>query len=396
MDLLDNPVHRDAWGSTTAIPQFLGEDPDGEPRSELWMGAHPSSSSRLSGNPSRSLAEAIAADPAGTLGAAVVDAYGPRLPFLLKVLAAARALSLQAHPSPEQAASGFADEERRGVSLDDPSRNYADANHKPEMICALTEFHALCGFRPVDDALAMITKLGVDALAPDIATMSAHPDADGVRTVLDRLLHLPTAEREPLVRVVAERCAAATWDGQDVELARTVVELAEQYPDDVGVVCALLMNRVTLQPGEAISLAAGNLHAYLRGVGVEIMASSDNVLRAGLTARHVDADELLAIVDTTPGEIPLVSPVLVDDVQTSYPVPVRDFALSRLVLPAGRSYELDPGRPQILLVVDGELVAEQAGSTRRLGRGQAFFVPADDPPVVLSGPATAFLATTSG
>jgi mannose-6-phosphate isomerase len=174
-----------------------------------------------------------------------------------------------------------------------------------------------------------------------------------------------------------------------------VVELAARYPTDVGVVCALFMNRVTLQPGEAVFLAAGNLHAYLRGTGVEIMASSDNVLRVGLTVRRVDFDELLKILDTTPGPAPFVTPVALDDVETAYPVPVPDFALSRLALRADQPSELPSGRPQILLVVDGAVEVAQGGSAQTLVRGQAAFFPAADPTAVLTGAATAFLATTT-
>jgi len=401
VDLLDNPVHRDAWGSPTAIPEILGAAPDGQPQSELWMGAHPSSPSLLvRGGAPRSLADVISADPGREVGDAVVGSYGPRLPFLLKVLAAARPLSLQAHPSPTQAAAGFADEEQRGIPLDHPGRNYADAYHKPEMICALTEFHALCGFRRVDETVALIERLDVAALATDVETLRApRPGSSRLRTVLIRLLHLPTAERGPLVDAVAGRCAELASTGDpDAQLAQTVVELADLHPGDMGVVCALFMNRVRLEPGEAIFLGAGNLHAYLRGVGVEIMASSDNVLRGGLTGRHIDVDELLAILDTTPGPVPLVTPVVRNDVEVDYPVPVPDFRLSQLTLRAGSSYRTEPGLPRILLVVGGAVSvadAGQAGSATELTRGQAAFLPAGGPSAVLSGPATAFLASTS-
>lgn len=397
MDLLDNPVHRDAWGSTTAIPRLLGEEPDGRPRSELWMGAHPAAPSRLErAGAVHTLAEVIDADPVGELGSAVVDAHGPRLPFLLKVLAAARPLSLQAHPDRAQATAGYAAEERRGISADDPARNYRDDSHKPEMLCALSEFDALCGFRPVDETIVLLDTLDVAALAGDLATLRVHPDARGVRSVLDRLLHLSVGDRASLVDAVAERCTnLAGGDGHDARLADTVVDLAAQHPGDVGVVCALLMNRVTLQPGEALFLAAGNLHAYLHGVGVEVMANSDNVLRCGLTGRHVDVDELMAIIDVTPAPVPLVRPVVRSDVEVGYPVPVPDFELTRLTLASGRSHQLASGRPQILLVVTGGLEVTQAGQTRRVTQGHAGFFPATDPPAVLTGAGTAFAASTS-
>jgi mannose-6-phosphate isomerase len=397
VDLLENQVHSDAWGSLTAIPRLLGEEPDGEPRSELWMGAHPSASSRLTRNgATRTLLDLIESDPEAELGAAVVAAYGARLPYLLKVLAAARPLSLQAHPNAGDAATGYAAEEERGIDRADPARSYPDPSHKPEMICALTEFDALCGFAPVDETIAWLEALDVSALATDRESLRSHPDASGLRIVLARLLHLTAAERAPIVAAVAARCAElAADDGRAGHLARTVVDLAELHPGDVGVLCALFMNRVTLRPGEAIFLQAGNLHAYLAGLGVEIMASSDNVLRAGLTARHIDVEGLLAVVDTTPGPVPVVAPTRRSDIEAVYPVPVPDFELTRLTLRAGQAYEIRPGLPRILLVVEGELQVTQDGRTERLQSGGAGFFAAASPSAVLSGTTTAFLASTS-
>ncbi len=397
MDLLENPVHRDAWGSRTAIPRLLGEEPDDEPRSELWMGAHPSAPSRLTRDGATlTLLDVIQRDPERELGPDVAAAYGPRLPYLLKVLAAARSLSLQAHPNHVQAAAGYASEEERGVGRNDPTRRYPDPNHKPEMIYALTEFHALCGFAPLATTIAVLEALHVPGLADDLETLRSRTDAAGLRAVLTRILHLPAAERGPLVAAVGAGCTnLAARGGRAALLTETVADLATLHPGDIGVVCALFMNRVTIQPGQAIFLAAGNLHAYLSGVGIEIMASSDNVLRAGLTVRPIDVDELLAIVDTRPAPVPIVTPVIRSDVETTYPVPVPDFELTRLTLRPGQSYEFAPGLPRILLVVVGALEITSGDQVSQLEQGQAGFFPAAEPGAVLMGTATAFLASPS-
>lgn len=399
MDLLENPVHRDAWGSPTAIPELLGRAADGSPQSELWVGAHPSSpSSLVRAGAVRQLDDVITDDPAGELGASFVDAYGARLPFLLKVLAASRPLSLQAHPSVDQAEAGFRAEERLGVGRDADERSYPDAHHKPEMLCALTTFEALCGFRAVPATRALFEALEVPALAGDLGVLAAAPDAaagEGLRAVLERWFGLDDDARAGLVDDVVAGCRRLLDDERWSAEAATAVELAQEYPGDVGVVAALLLNRVTLEPGQAVFLAAGNLHAYLRGVAVEVMASSDNVLRAGLTGRPVDHVELLRVLDTTAGPAPMVEPRRADDgVELRYPVPVPDFALSRLDLRAGEPYELPAGAAQVLLVVDGEVEATQPGAVVAVRRGQALYVPSRDPAVRLRGEATVFRATS--
>jgi mannose-6-phosphate isomerase len=360
---LHNPVRPYAWGSATAIPELLGRPATGEPQAELWLGAHPAAPSRLESG--GTLLDRISADPAGELSAAVVDRFGPRLPFLLKVIAAARPLSLQAHPDLERARAGYAEEEARGVPADAPERSYPDPNHKPELVCALTPFEALCGFRAIPDTLRLLSLLAERApvLETYTAALRTRPDGRGLREVVTGLLTVPADRRERLVDAVTAACR----DGGpefSAELA-TGAQLGEAYPGDPGVVIALLLNRVRLEPGEAMFLAAGNLHCYLRGTAVEVMANSDNVLRGGFTAKHVDVPELLRVLDVADGAPPLFAPVRAGPGHLAYLPPVPDFRLDRYEL--GPPVELPAGGPRIVLVLAGraalaDLVLERGGS----------------------------------
>ncbi|HKC29826.1 MAG TPA: mannose-6-phosphate isomerase, class I, partial [Jatrophihabitans sp.] len=281
---LDGVLRRYNWGSPTAIPRLLGMEPDGRPVAELWFGAHPDDPAFAPAHGS-TLDQLIAAEPQRLLGAEVVERFGPRLPYLLKVLAADKALSIQVHPNREQAREGFAREDAAGIPRDAPERNYRDDNHKPELLCALTPFDALCGFRPVAETQQLLASLDVAELA-FVADALRGPDP--LRAAFTALLTHP--DPAPIVAAVRARVADAT-DGP----AYAARLAAQDAPDDVGVALTLLLNYVRLEPGEAIFLGAGNVHAYLRGTGVEIMANSDNVLRCGLTSKHVDVPELLKI-----------------------------------------------------------------------------------------------------
>ncbi|HYT11104.1 MAG TPA: mannose-6-phosphate isomerase, class I [Mycobacteriales bacterium] len=391
VDLLDNPIRPYAWGSPTAIPQLLGVPPTGQPQAELWMGAHPAQPSRLrSGG---TLLERIEADPAGELSPAVVDRFGPRLPFLLKVIAAARPLSLQAHPDAERAREGYAEEEARGVPLGSPERSYVDANHKPELVCALTPFEALCGFRAIPQTLRLLDALAADApvLHPHLAALRARPGRDGLREVVTGLLTVPAGRRGALVNSVVAACRAGLAGSSEfrVELA-TAVELAEEYPGDLGVVITLLLNRLRLQPGDAMFLAAGNLHCYLRGTAVEVLANSDNVLRGGLTPKHVDVPELLRVIDVADGPPPLIQPVETTPGQWAYLPPVPDFRLDRVAAPA----TLASHGPQIVLAVSGSAVLRDGVSALPLPQGASAWVPAGRP-VTSTGTGVLVRATTN-
>ncbi|MFF4457679.1 mannose-6-phosphate isomerase, class I [Streptomyces goshikiensis] len=382
MDRLTNTIRPYAWGSTTAIPALLGVEPSGEPQAEMWMGAHPGAPSRLDrGAGETTLPAVIAADPERELGAAAVAKFGPRLPFLLKLLAAGSPLSLQVHPDLAQARAGFADEEARGVPIDAGHRNYKDPNHKPELICALTPFSGLCGFRRPLEAAALLDGLGVDSLKPYVDLLHAHPEEAALREMLTAVLG---GDRAEMARTVNEVAAAAERLGGPYE---PYASLVHEYPGDPGVIAAMLLNHVELQPGEAMFLGAGVPHAYLDGLGVELLANSDNVLRAGLTPKHVDVPELLRVVRFESGDPALLRPE--GDAEEVYETPTDEFRLSRFALaPGGEPRVLPSGAPQILLCTAG---SPKAGELT-LAPGESVFVPAGEKSE-LSGIGTVFRAT---
>ncbi|PCG85597.1 mannose-6-phosphate isomerase, class I [Streptomyces sp. WZ.A104] len=405
MDRLSNTVRPYAWGSTTAIPALLGIEPTGEPQAEMWMGAHPGAPSRVSrsGRASRSgqtgmasrttvpddtelaLTEVIAADPEGELGATTVDRFGPRLPFLLKLLAAGAPLSLQVHPNLDQAREGYADEEARGVPIDAPHRTYKDANHKPELICALTPFDGLCGFRRPAEAADAMEALGVDSLKPYVDLLRAHPEEAALREVLTAILGADPAEMAETVEQAA--AAAERLGGAHAPYAR----IAHHFPGDPGVLAAMLLNYVQLQPGEALFLGAGVPHAYLDGLGVEIMANSDNVLRCGLTPKHIDVPELLRIVRFEATEPGVLRPEAAPSGEELYETPVDEFALSRYTLASGAAPAvLTAPTPQILLCTAGTVRVGELS----LSPGESVFVPAGEP-VEAAGAGTLFRATVA-
>ncbi len=376
---LDGVIRDYAWGSSTAIPKLLGIAPDGRPAAELWFGDH-------AGDPSlvpalgTTLDTLIAADPEAALGVDSVERFGPHLPFLLKVLAAERALSLQVHPTRDQARSGFAAEEAAGVPRDAPERNYSDTNHKPELLCALTRFDALCGFRPIRQSIALLDDLASTQLG-FLAELLRGPD--GLRAAFSAVL----AHDEPaaLAAAVMARlgCDDARLDG--VRLA------AEHFPDDIGVVVALLLNHVRLEPGEAIFNGSGTVHAYLRGTGVEIMASSDNVLRCGLTPKHIDIAELLKTTDFAELSDPRCRTTALGAVRT-FQAPAADFGLEVLDLDADAP-RLNVDGACIVLCVDEPLRVGVGATSVAVAPGHAAFVAAGAGTMTIRGEGHAFLAS---
>ncbi|GAA0434805.1 mannose-6-phosphate isomerase, class I [Acrocarpospora corrugata] len=360
MDLLTNPIKDYAWGSRTAIAALTGRSAAG-PEAELWLGAHPSGPSLLSrGGPGIALHDVIAADPVAELGTEVIGRFGERLPYLLKLIAVDRALSMQVHPSLEQAAEGFL----RG------DHNYSDPWPKPEMICALTPFSALAGFRPPGEAAALVGALGLPALTP-VADALAVGD---VLAALRVLLGWPADQRATLVQDLVRTSGHPLVD-----------LLAEQYPEDPAVLAPLLMRHHELAPGEALYLGAGVLHCYLSGFGVEIMGSSDNVLRAGLTPKPIDIEELLRITD------PAAQPTSIEPVADVYLTPSPEFQLRRFV--PGDAYPVPGAAPRILICVDGVAsVRNAAGEELKLDPAEALFAGAADGALELSGTGTVFCA----
>jgi mannose-6-phosphate isomerase len=386
VELLDNPVRPYAWGSRTVIAELLGRPvPAPHPEAELWMGAHPGDPSRVGDEP---LVDVLAADPEGQLGEAIATRWDGRLPFLLKVLAAEEPLSLQAHPSAEQAAEGYAREESRGIARDAANRNYPDPTPKPELLCALTEFHALAGFRDPHRTVALLRSVSTSGLAPYVDLLAAEPNREGLRALFTTWITLPQPAIDGLLPELLDECVLHVKEHGPFELeCRTVLELGESYPGDAGVLAALLLNRLVLAPGEAIFLPAGNLHTYLRGTGVEVLANSDNVLRGGLTPKHVDVPELLRVLDFSCGDM-AVTTGEPSGARHVYRTSAPEFELSRLEWTDGADdpVTLPGGTPRIVVAIDGTLTV--SGMT--VGRGQAMWVPAGDPDVVLA-PAEAYV-----
>jgi len=358
-----------AWGSTTAIPELLGTQPSGAPQAELWLGAHPGSPARVVGAPGEERT--------------LLDLVEGRLPFLLKVLAAGAPLSLQAHPTPAQAEEGFARENAAGVPLDAPTRNYKDAFHKPELIYALSEpFRALSGFRPVDETRAVLAPVAGD---PRIAPLVERLDDDAsIESVFAWLIGGGEGVAD-LVDAVVE--SSVTADGPSWQTVRT---LADHYPGDPGIVISLLLHTVELHPGEVLYLPAGNIHAYLEGLGIELMASSDNVLRGGLTPKHVDVPELLRVLDFRPAPAPYLAPHELEPGVRVFSPPVPDFTLTVVSADAAeRGVEVRLGGAAIALCTDGA-VALEGGPT--VARGQAVYV-ADEQWLGIRGAGTVFVAS---
>ena len=396
MELLDNPVRPYAWGSRTTIADLLGRPvPAPHPEAELWMGAHPGDPSRVG---DETLVDVLAKDPAGQLGADVAARWDGRLPFLMKVLAAEEPLSLQAHPSAEQAAEGYAREEKQGIPRDAATRNYPDPTPKPELVCALTEFHALAGFRDPHRTVELLRAVETPGLSPYVELLAADPNREGLRALFTTWITLPQPAIDALLPELLDECVRHVKDHGQFELeCRTALELGESYPGDAGVLAALLLNRLVLGPGEAIFLPAGNLHAYLRGTALEILANSDNVLRGGLTPKHVDVPELLRVLDFGYGDMTVTTGERIG-ARHVYRTTAPEFELSRLEWADGDTspVTLPGGTPRIVVTVDGELTAATTAQKVALPRGQAVWVPAEDPDVTLT-PATgrtkAFAAT---
>jgi mannose-6-phosphate isomerase len=398
VDLLGNTVQPYAWGSRTAIADLLGEpSPSGGPQAELWMGAHPSAPSVLTRNGvTVTLTAAIAAAPAVELGEAVAERFGGRLPFLLKVLAAEKALSVQLHPTREQAAEGYARENERGTARDARERVYVDDWPKPEILCALTPFETLAGLRPAVQAAEAVDGLGVPELKELVASLRATPSPRTVAEALTQLLTWPEQDRAALAAKVVDAAAVeAGKGGPYADAYDAVVRMNADHPHDIGLVCSLLMNHRVVEPGQALYMGAGGLHAYIRGVGIELMANSDNVIRAGLTPKHIDVTELVRVLDPEV-EVPIVAARQAAPGVEIFDTPVPEFRLSRLSLADGAALAVPgDGGPRVLLCMDGEASVScgtEPDGRLVLARGQSCFLAASDASVVLTGAGTFFLA----
>ena len=391
MEKLECVVQDYAWGDPESIPALLGRPATGEPQAEMWMGAHPKAPSTLDG---QSLTDVIAADPTAVLGADIADRFG-QLPFLFKVLAAGQPLSVQAHPSLEQARVGFAREDALGIDIGAPERTYRDANHKPELICAITPFVGKCGFRPLAEARDLFATLQIETMVERLAIGGADStDADVHAATLAWLLRLTTDESTALVQSVVASAAATSSDVFADELEWTGI-INGFFPDDIGVVVVLLLNHIVLEPGDAVFLDAGNLHAYLRGTGMELMANSDNVVRGGCTPKNIDVEELLSVVDCTPTDPPVQR---ASGKKHTFDSPVDEFSLTRYQLSADAE-KVEPISAEIIIVESGTATLETMetlatpSQALTLEQGEVGFVSASDGAYILSGTGTTFRAS---
>ena len=409
MELLRPVIRPYAWGSRRGIAELQGRPfPAPGPEAELWMGAHPSAPSGANGT---TLDAVIAADPDRELGAPCVARFGPRLPFLLKVLSADQALSIQVHPSRAQAELGFRAENERGLPPGDPARNYVDDWPKPELLCALTPFEVLAGLRPPSDAAALLRALPVPALHPLAAELQPATGPQALSRVLAAILEWPEPSRADLVTSVVTACATlASSDSPYAAACAAAVRVAGDHPGDLGVVAMLLMRHVVLAPGQAVFMPAGGLHAYLRGTGIEVLANSDNVIRAGLTAKHVDVPELLKLLDPAV-TVPVLTPAPLGDGVAWFDTPAPEFRLyvadlaeppvplPPVTLPAAGlpAVTLPAAGPRIVLCTDGAATLRtDSGEAVKLARGESCFVSAADGPLHAAGPARLFLASPGG
>ena len=390
---IENVSRPYAWGSMTAIAELLGRPAPGGPEAELWIGAHPDSPSMAihADGTKQPLDKLIGSNPLHFLGAESLAAFGPRLPFLTKILAADQPLSLQVHPSLEQAREGYARENAAGFAAGSAERNYRDDNHKPEMIFALTDFRALCGFRPTAMAksifqhLATILEPTAQGVPPIVTAvigdLTNTDESLALKAAFTRLIKGGRKSSDAVFEIVAVLRGGALREPHE-EALTAMIEINDAFPGDPGVLISLLLNHLSLQPGEAVYLPAGNIHAYLHGLGVEVMASSDNVLRGGLTPKHVDVPELLRTVRFESLGVPSVIPEGREHGQELYRPPFAEFQLQRIELsPTDEPVALAQTGPVVVVVVSGSVVLGSATDYVSLERGAAAFIAGAEDPV---------------
>ena len=378
ISILKNSIQEYAWGSTRAISDLLGiKNPERKSQAELWMGAHPKAPSLVQHNGQWvSLPELIANNPIDVLGKQVAKNFNNRLPYLFKVLAAAKPLSIQAHPGLDQAREGFQMENDQKIPLDAPNRNYRDDNHKPECICALTRFWALSRFRKISGILAYFEKLNLRQLEVELTNFKKQPTANGLKQFYTSLMILDMDRQK---RIIAEALRQARGFEPGDPVFKWMMKLAEDYPADIGVLSPILLNLICLEPGQAIFLDAGELHAYLEGLGIELMANSDNVLRGGLTPKHVDAPELLRVLKFEDRDVSLLKPEKSNANELVYPSPATEFVLSVITLSSKATYQsLKDRSVEILICTRGKVtIIDRSDLTEiQLRQGASAIVPA--------------------
>jgi len=373
---LDNPIREYAWGSRSAIAELLAQPtPSPRPQAEIWMGAHPTDPSRARCRDSWvPLPDLLREDPTGLLGERVAARFGGELPFLFKVLATAQPLSIQAHPNREQAREGFERENAAGIALGARERSYPDPHPKPELLCALSPFSALCGFRPIPEIVLAFRESAVDAFSTEVGFLESEGDSKALERFFSAVWN---ADADRIGRGIEQAVTNAKRRSED-PAARWMTAIAALYPGDAGVLAPLYLNLVSLAPGEAMYLGAGELHSYLEGTGIEIMGNSDNVLRGGLTAKHVDIPELCRVLRFEPHEPEVLLPRETSTGEQVFDTPAQEFELAVLRVVEDKPWRsAGPRGIEILLATEGEMTITDggAGESFALARGASVLIP---------------------
>jgi len=392
---LRNHIFDYAWGSKTFISHLLGRDEASqEPQAELWMGTHSVATSRIMANgKEESLLEIINQDPYKMLGKKIVDKFNNSLPFLFKVLAAASPLSIQAHPSKAQARKGFKLENKENIPLNSPERNYKDDNHKPELICALTNFEVMCGFQPLKEIVDRVKYLQLENHIPRMKELKADPCARNLKKMFLELMNKHNDNQTKKVSILINKIIEfEPRDENEVLIFRWITKLAAIYPKDMGVFSPLFLNIVTLKPGDALFIDAGVLHSYLNGCGVEIMASSDNVLRGGLTPKKVDLLELIKILKFDNDGLKKIQPIINKN-EYIYQTSAKEFQLSKIRLDNDEPFvNANISSAEIILCTEGTGSITWLDSSLELKAGESVFVPYAITEYVINGSIELFRA----
>ncbi|MFC1891330.1 mannose-6-phosphate isomerase, class I [Thermodesulfobacteriota bacterium] len=392
---LQNSIQNYAWGSRTFIPELTGNsNPDEKPHAELWMGTHPKAPSNILCNDNAiPLPEAIQKDPDGILGHSVSKKFNKSLPFLFKILAAADPLSVQAHPDKARAERGFAKENTEGIPIDAPDRNYRDSNHKPELICALEPMWILKGFRTPEDIVNLFNMAGLTSDNFGLEKFNDHGAEKFLKDLFQSLMILDREQQVLTINILIEHVKKT--ENAEPEF-KWVSKLNQYYPGDISVLSLLFLNLIRLQPGQAIYIPAGELHAYLEGSGLEIMANSDNVLRGGLTPKHIDLTELLRILNFSPGVPEINIPLKISEFEAAYPAKAEEFILSVISLDNNDTYCSQLNRNvEIMICTGGSARIREIDSEDelKLNKGSSIIVPASVEQYQIEGEATIYKAS---
>lgn len=370
---LKNVIQNYSWGSKKSISDLFGvRNAKHEPQAELWMGAHPNGCSKVA-ETGELLSDVISQDNNAMFGSYTTFRFG-ELPFLLKVLAAESPLSIQVHPCKEKAQKGFERENKQGIPIQAANRNYKDANHKPEMVYALTFYKAMNGFRPIDDIIALFEQAQIDALAGEVAALKDQPNTHGLKTFFSAIMSLQGKRKEAALSELYQAQQKPAKTSMAREAMQYSIEFTQHYKDDIGLFAPFMLNTIELAPGEAMFLHSETPHAYVKGTGLEIMASSDNVLRAGLTSKYIDVPELINNTKFTPIDPDNIklSPILKEG-RLSYPIPVDDFGFD-ILSATDKNQSQFLRSAEILFCIEGRATVTVDDRQLSLKAGESVFI----------------------